>query len=442
MIRNGSDIGVLGAGIMGCCLALELSRRGYRVYLIDLADRPMRGTSLHNEGKLHLGFVYANDPTGETFRLMVRGSMSFAAILERLTGTGPDSLGISEPFHYFLPVDSQLDMAGIGSHFEKVEQEIIRIRNESGCLYLGHDPGRYFVRNSADDHARLFAPEKTLGSFRTLERSVSTVAVADCLIRAIDRDAGVTFIGGTEVLSASQTASGEVRLETRGGGRHAVMSYPCVANCLWDDRLRVDRTAGIEDHGPWLMRYKAAITVTLQSPVAVSIPSATGILGPYGDVVNFNDNCFYISWYPLCKLAQGSDGDGRRLRGSVHRKPLSGFVERLKSLNPSVARSLASFTHRKFVGRNIREMSQYIPVLAGLQQLRKKFSVGGGVIIARGETDIDDPGSYLHRRSKIGPTAYGSYLTVDTGKYCTAPLFAVETADMIDDLTPVTTSHW
>jgi glycine/D-amino acid oxidase-like deaminating enzyme len=57
-----SDVGVLGAGIMGCCLALELAQRGRRVDLLDLAPAPMTGASLHNEGKLHLGFVYAKDP--------------------------------------------------------------------------------------------------------------------------------------------------------------------------------------------------------------------------------------------------------------------------------------------------------------------------------------------------------------------------------------------
>ncbi len=54
--------------------------------------------------------------------------------------------------------------------------------------------------------------------------------------------------------------------------------------------------------------------------------------------------------------------------------------------------------------------------------------------MARGKTDIDDPTSYLHQRSAIGPRAMGSYITIDTGKYCMAPLFAVETADLIKDI--------
>ena len=101
MVRSSShaDIGIMGAGIMGCCLALELAQRGHRVDLIDLAPTPMTGASLHNEGKLHLGFVYANDPLKKTHGLMLRGSLTFSRIIERLTGYGADSFLPSEPFH-------------------------------------------------------------------------------------------------------------------------------------------------------------------------------------------------------------------------------------------------------------------------------------------------------------------------------------------------------
>lgn len=434
MPRNGSDIGVLGAGIMGCCLALELSQRGYTIDLIDLAPRPMTSTSLHNEGKLHLGFVYANDPVGETHGLMLRGSLSFSSIIERLTGIGAENWSISRPFNYFLPVDSQMGMADINEHFRKVEQEIKKVCNGSNNLYLGLKHDRYFEQNPPEYHKKLFAPDLTLGSFRTEERSVSTVAMADILCQAIDNDPKINFIRNTTVISAHRLTSGDMKIGLCCDGNEYKSTYPCVTNCLWDDKLRVDKTADVTDEGPWLLRYKATINISLQSPSDVFIPSATGILGPYGDVVNHNSNSYYISWYPLCKLAQSMDEDGRDLYNLVHKEPLSRFVKMVKSTHPSIGKLLASFTHRKFVRKNIQEMSAYIPSLASILQSKRKFTLGGGVILARGNTDIEDPGSYLHQRSKIGPIAHGSYVTIDTGKYCTAPLFALEAADMIDDI--------
>ena len=79
-------------------------------------------------------------------------------------------------------------------------------------------------------------------------------------------------------------------------------------------------------------------------------------------------------------------------------------------------------------------MAAYIPSLTDLLNSKMKSEVSGGIIMARGSTDIDDPKSILHQRSAIGPVVYDSYVTVDTGKYCMAPLFAMETADMIVDV--------
>lgn len=429
-----ADIGILGAGILGCCLALELAQRGYRVKLIDLASTPMTGASLHNEGKLHLGFVYANDPLKETHGLMLRGSLAFSRIIEKLSGYGAASFLPSQPFHYFVPIDSQLDMIAIENHFQEVEEAIHEVTRISGNLYLDHGVDRYYERNSSSDHGSMFFPSLTLGSFRTEERSVSPVAVANILSRAIKNQQNINFIGNTEVLAAARLACGDVEIESRLNGEVSLNRYSCVANCLWDDRLRVDATAGIRDHGPWMLRYKVTVKISVPTAVPNNIPSATGILGTFGDVVNYNNGSYYISWYPLCKIAQTMEEDGRKLHGMVHKGTLSRCIKKMMSSYPSISHFVAAIAHRKFIKDNILEMAAYIPSMHALLNTEKRCELGGGVIMARGETDINDPMSYLHRRSAIGPVAYGSYVTIDTGKYCTAPLFAMETADMIADV--------
>lgn len=73
---------VLGAGIQGVCVALALRQRGYRVALVDRMPDLMLRTSLRNEGKIHLGFVYANDATFQTAPLMLRAALCFAPLFE------------------------------------------------------------------------------------------------------------------------------------------------------------------------------------------------------------------------------------------------------------------------------------------------------------------------------------------------------------------------
>ncbi len=429
-----SDVGILGAGIMGCCLALELTQRGYRVDLIERASTPMTGASLHNEGKLHLGFVYANDPLKKTHVLMVRASLSFSRIIEKLTGLKAADLAHSQPFHYFVPVDSQLDMSTIHNHFHEVDEAIREVSRRTGDLYLDLKTDCYFERNSSNDHESMFSSDLTLGSFRTWERSVSPIAVANALTQAISNHPNINFIGNTEVLAAARLACGDVEIESSRNGQSLSSRYSCIANCLWDDRLRVDRTAGIPDQGPWLLRYKTTITIMMPAPVPKSIPSATGILGPYGDVVNHNNGSYYISWYPLCKVAQTPEGNGRKLHDMAHKGIVPRCIRTMLSGSPSMSKIASTFAHKKFIEDNIREMATYIPSMDYLLNNAKYCKVGGAVILARGATDIDDPKSDLHQRSTVGPVAHGSYITVDTGKYCTAPLFALEAADMIMDI--------
>ena len=60
----------------------------------------MDAASRHNEGKIHLGFVYANDPTFRTAELMFRGAGQFAPLMRRWLGTAFDDIPVSTPFNY------------------------------------------------------------------------------------------------------------------------------------------------------------------------------------------------------------------------------------------------------------------------------------------------------------------------------------------------------
>lgn len=56
-------VAVLGAGIMGCSVAIQLARRGFDVTVFDRETAPMAAASRWNEGKIHLGYIYGADPT-------------------------------------------------------------------------------------------------------------------------------------------------------------------------------------------------------------------------------------------------------------------------------------------------------------------------------------------------------------------------------------------
>jgi hypothetical protein len=409
MAGESAQVAVLGAGILGCCLALALAHRGVRVDLYDQAERPVTGASLHNEGKLHLGFVYANDPTQTTHGLMISGSLSFARIIHELTGAIPADYLPSRPFYYLVPRDSLLGASAVEAHFQTVDDSINDLTEQNGDRYLDMGIRRYYRSCASDEAAQWFAADHCQAAFATEERSINTEALATVLRRSVAAHELVTFHGGTRVESVTVETERGVRVGLRRREAYLERSYPSAANCLWAQRLYIDRTAGLLPEYPWLYRYKATITLRALH-LKHTVPSATLIVGPYGDVVNFGDDHYYLSWYPVCKLGQTRTVEGDRLHALA-----------------------ADVDKEVLVKESIAAMAKYIPCLRLLPSSTQLTQVGGGVIFARGASDIDDPESLLHQRSAIGPIQHGPYLSIDTGKYCMGPLFAIQAADLILD---------
>src|SRR4051794_1691169 len=115
-------IAVLGGGLQGSCVALELASRGQQVDLFDKNAMPMTQASLMNEGKLHLGYYYANDHTLKTARLVIQGALSFAPLLRHWLGDAIDHVPKSRPYVFAVHRDSLLSIAQVQAHFEACRQ--------------------------------------------------------------------------------------------------------------------------------------------------------------------------------------------------------------------------------------------------------------------------------------------------------------------------------
>ena len=79
----------------------------------------------------------------------------------------------------------------------------------------------------------------------------------------------------------------------------------------------------------------------------------------------------------------------------------------------------------------INAISRWYPAIAKAVPIL----VDAGVIVAHGATDVDDPASELHERTRVGVTSLGGYHSLDAGKLTTAPLFAMKAASRVDEQT-------
>lgn len=132
-------IGIIGAGLQGACVALELAARGRRVTIFDEAHAPMTEASRWNEGKLHLGFVYANEPSLATTRVLMDGSLTFLPYLERLLEQSLTGLVSANTFVYAIMRDSMMAPSTLVEHFFRVDEMLVNRDRRWWCEYIDED---------------------------------------------------------------------------------------------------------------------------------------------------------------------------------------------------------------------------------------------------------------------------------------------------------------
>jgi glycine/D-amino acid oxidase-like deaminating enzyme len=291
-------VAVLGAGLQGGCLALELARAGVAVDVYDRHPMAVAGDSARNEGKIHLGYVYAADRSGRTSRLMVEGALAFAPLLRRWLGPALDEVPVSEPFTYLVHRTSLLGVEEVEGHLAACHRWAVEELAGRAPDYFGHDPTVAPERLSAAESARWYDPATTLAAYRTQEVAVDPTALARVLRARLADEPGVRLRLGTEVLAVTP-GDDDVAVHASRDGHESADRYDHVVNALWSGRLAVDRTAGVVPARPWLHRLR--YNVRLPGPVH-EVPATTIVLGPFGDAV---------SWATAGSTCRGTRSGGR-----------------------------------------------------------------------------------------------------------------------------------
>jgi len=289
-------------------------------------------------------------------------------------------------------------VASADAYFANVG-ELIR-ESGGGKSYLADlTDARIGRLSSAEPSAVTDSPDIVAG-FAVPERSVQTHMLAEWFAEAIAAEPRITPLMNHRITGVA---------ESRGGWRlHSAppveASFDILVNALWEGRAAVDATAGVVDHETWSYRYR--LSLFARAARACDLPSALVATGPFGDIKNYNGRDLYLSWYPAGLLMECTDMSGRGA--------------------PAIDAAL----ERAIVERTLSGLMPYIPNLR-LALEGAQFRVGGGWIVAPGSGSLADAASLLHRRDRFGVRRSGSYISVDTGKYSTAPWLAQRIADEV-----------
>lgn len=407
-MHTSTSVAVLGAGLTGVATALELARRGIKVTLVEQDELPMNRASLRNEGKIHLGLLYANDSSLRSARLQLRGALQFRSLLSRWIGADADALGKSTPFVYLVAKDSVLPPDRLARHYASVQRMYSEYLQESlEYDYLGARPVQLYEACSLDLAEAFFRTDALAAAFRTIERAIDTHDLARFLQEAVRDCALIRFLPRHKVLSVSR-ANGLLRVEGSNATGAWRLDAEQAVNALWEGRLAVDRSLGLICEPGWVYRLKYRVIARLPATLRKA-PSATMVLGRYGDVVIRADGTVYLSWYPL------------GLAGWSHEIAPPASWERL------CRGEVGEAEQQEYAQEILAALDTWYPGIAAAQPLL----VDAGVIVAYGRSDVDDAASALHDRSHIGVSSADGYHSVDPGKLTTAPLYAKLAAERV-----------
>jgi glycine/D-amino acid oxidase-like deaminating enzyme len=396
-------VAVLGAGIMGVSTALFLARGGVRVTLVDAAPAICAGASRWNEGKIHLGHLYAADPSLRTAHRLLPGGLAFRPLVESLIGQRLTPAIATAGDLFLVHRRSVVDADAAHRYYEAVTR--LAATHPAATHYLEPLGDARVERVEAGALDALANRDEIVAGFRVPERSVSTRWVADRLAAAVAAEPGIDVRLSTRVTGLTMGPAGfhgPLGIVTAHGTEGP---FDAVVNALWEGRVALDTSAGLAPPPAWSYRYRVAVFLETTTPVTT--PNAVIATGPFGDVKNYDGRCLYLSWYDTGLLAHGTG-------------PALPSVPRL---DDTAATRLADDVIARLGG-----------LLHGVTDLASRTAarhVAGGWVVAAGHGTLDDPASTLHRRDRIGLTRHGRYLSVDTGKYSMAPWLARAVADAI-----------
>ena len=387
-------VAVLGGGIAGVCTALALAERGVAVDLYEQDAALLSRTSYWNEGKIHLGFVYALDRSGRSAVRMLEGALSFRRLLVQWVPSDVFDHAVSAPFVYAVHRDTMLEPHALEAHFTEVARVFSELAAGGGPHYVAATGPTLWRRHDPAQTRAIFDPRAVIASYQTEERSVDPFCVAGALRQAVAASP-VTTLTATTVCSVRRIRRGFEVIGTNGGAP-VRETYTAVVNALWENRLGIDRTVGRMERRPILHRLKVGLHSRPSMPVGV--PSVTFVSGPFGDTVQFPRRA-YVSWYPAGLLTTS--------RAAVP-----------PALDAEVARRDPDAIERETLGR---VSSLFAGEHAALASTTGHWTVGGGYISAWARTGIHHARSRLHQRFDVGVDSRDGYHSIDTGKYTLGP---------------------
>ncbi len=368
----------------------------------------MNRASLRNEGKIHLGLTYAMDDSLATPDLMLDGALSFRRILRDLLGARMDKFAVSTPYAYLVAKDTLLTPDDLEKRYAEIDRIYVdKIGERPDNDYLGHRPLSLIERDDLNKFSPHISSGGFLAAFRSEELAVNPEEIARHVVAAVSATPQIEFLANHRVETVERHR-GQLRVSGTSPEGDWHVDAEQVINALWDSRIEVDRSMGVDVDPGWVHRLKYRVIARVPERLRNG-PSATIVVGRYGDVVMWPNGTACFSWYPLGLQGWSDDVS----------PPASWEGACKGEIEADLAETIARGT--------LAAIDSWYPGAAESEPV----SVDAGVIVAYGKSDVDDPKSGLHQRTRVGVNSFDDYHSLDPGKLTTAPFFGLQAAQRV-----------
>ena len=377
-------VAVIGGGIQGTLCALACSAAGWRVTLFERKSKLWQGASANNEGKIHLGFTYGLDRSGETQARLAELGRRFEDTLAAILGTLPAGIVVARRVIYARHVLSALEAEATEAHLEST----------AGMIGMAAA-----IRRVPLTELKALFSDQITDAWEVPETTIEPTVLGEAILARLTHQADIDIVTNADI--SELCPDGTV---WDVGGRR-LGQFDRLLNCAWDGMARLSG-----DGAGFCLRGKAGFIARVRSP-GPALP-VTFCFGPFGDIVPLGGDRCYVSWYPAC---------------------LMGFTTDLSAGSRWFDHLAAGFDFAaayRLTRRRLAELTR------GFELDEQYERVRAGPILAAGSTYIYDLESRLHRRTAIGLDAHGRIATINPGKLTTAPWWANEAARWIKDQRP------
>jgi glycine/D-amino acid oxidase-like deaminating enzyme len=234
-VAEAADAVVVGAGVIGCSVALELARLGRRVVVVDRLGGPGQGSTSASSAIVRFHYsTYSGVATAwEAYHCWLRWE-------DHLEGSDPEGMaryvrtGMVMLDVPVVPRERSLALlAQVGVPFEEWDAQTLRER------VAGIDPGAYWPNKRVDDEAFWTDARAELGAFFTPDAGyVSDPQLAALNLAEAGRRRGVAF----------RLHRAVTRVDRRGGR---------VSGVTLDDGSAVSAPVVVNVAGPWSSQLNA-----------------------------------------------------------------------------------------------------------------------------------------------------------------------------------------